>query len=203
MLIEFSWFKKIEKEHCGMTELLLQLIKENIDRIIILFGLGLTVGMFINGSKLSSHKSRIDEAVNRNNQKYGINTKSHNMVSEDDEDASVTPDTIRKYEMEFNKSCSIHSVISQLIPIFPLMGILGTVAALMLMVNAENIDRMLESLYTALDSTLFGLLFAIGLKTIDAFFPARIIEDIDVLLEDYNKKIELVDLNNKIDTKNK
>ncbi|MBR1524293.1 MAG: MotA/TolQ/ExbB proton channel family protein [Lachnospiraceae bacterium] len=180
-----------------MTEVL-QVVKDNINLIILIFGIVLTAFIFYNGSKLSSHKNRIDEAVSRRNKKWGVNPTDGAVVDEDDEDASVTPDTIRQYEREFNKDCALHSVLSQLIPIFPLMGILGTVAGLMLEVNAGDIEGMMASINTAMSSTFFGLVFAIFLKIVDAVFPSRVIEDVDVMLEDYSKKLDLADMIQKI-----
>lgn len=180
----------------------LQIIKDNINLVILLFGVVLTALIFLNGSKLSSHKNRIDEAVTRRNRKWGINPEDGAVFDVDDEDASITPDTIRQYERDFNKACAWHNVLSQLIPIFPLMGILGTVAGLMLESNAVDLEGMMASIDTALSSTLFGLIFAILLKFVDAVFPSRIIEDVEVMLDDYSKKLDLADMIQKIKTNN-
>ena len=176
----------------------LQVVKDSINLVILLFGIVLTALLFYNGSKLSSHKSRIDEAVSRKNKKWAVNPVDGTVMDEDDVDAAITPDTIRKYERDFNKDCALHNVFSQLIPIFPLMGILGTVAGLMLEVNSQDINGMMASLDTALSSTFFGLIFAILLKFVDAIFPSRIIEDVDVMLEDYSKKLDLAEMIQKL-----
>ena len=176
----------------------LQVVKDYINLIILLSGIVLTAFIFYNGSKLSSHKSRIDEAVSRKNKKWAVNPVDGTVMDEDDVDAAITPDTIRKYERDFNKDCALHNVFSQLIPIFPLMGILGTVAGLMLEVNSQDINGMMESVYAALSSTFFGLIFAILLKFVDAIFPSRIIEDVDVMLEDYSKKLDLAEMIQKL-----
>ncbi|MBR1476449.1 MAG: MotA/TolQ/ExbB proton channel family protein [Lachnospiraceae bacterium] len=184
-----------------MTDVL-QVIKENINLVILLFGALLTALLLFNGSKLSSHKSRIEEAVSRRNKKWAVNPIDGAVIDEDDEDASITPDTIRQYERDFNKDCAMHNVFSQLIPVFPLMGILGTVAGLMLETNAADIEGMMASVDTALSSTFFGLVFAILLKIIDAVFPSKIIEDVEVMLDDYSKKIDIADMIQKMKTNN-
>ena len=184
-----------------MTDVL-QVIKENINLVILLFGALLTALLLFNGSKLSSHKSRIEEAVSRRNKKWAVNPIDGAVIDEDDEDASITPDTIRQYERDFNKDCAMHNVFSQLIPVFPLMGILGTVAGLMLETNAADIEGMMASVDTALSSTFFGLVFAILLKIIDAVFPSTIIEDVEVMLDDYSKKIDIADMIQKMKTNN-
>ena len=189
--------KSEEKENFVMAGVL-QVVKDSINLVILLFGIVLTALLFYNGSKLSSHKSRIDEAVSRKNKKWAVNPVDGTVMDEDDVDAAITPDTIRKYERDFNKDCALHNVFSQLIPIFPLMGILGTVAGLMLEVNSQDINGMMASMDTALSSTFFGLIFAILLKFVDAIFPSRIIEDVDVMLEDYSKKLDLAEMIQKL-----
>ena len=70
------------------------------------------------------------------------------------------------------------------------MGVLGTVWGLVQEVGADNIEKMLFSLNTAMTTTLSGLIFAIGLKIFDAFCPSKTINDVDVMLEDYYKKLD-------------
>ncbi|MBO6148011.1 MAG: MotA/TolQ/ExbB proton channel family protein [Lachnospiraceae bacterium] len=181
---------------------LLQIIKDNINLIILLSGIVLTALLFFNGSKLSSHKNRIEEAVSRRNKKWGVRPADGAVIDEADEDASITPDTIRQYERDFNKTCTMHNVLAQLIPVFPLLGILGTVVGLMLEASAADIEGMMASVETALSSTFFGLIFAILLKIADAVFPSRIIEDVEVMLEDYGKKLTLADMIQKIRDRN-
>ncbi len=173
---------------------ILNFVRVCINPVIIILGLGLTVLVLMNALNLSFHRSRIEEAVRRRNKKYMVNPSDGTMEEDDDEDAAVTPDTIRNYEMEFNKACSLHSVYTQLIPIFPLLGILGTVAGLMLQLGSQDVAAIFDSLGVALSSTFAGLIFSILLKSIDAVYPARIIGDVDVLLEDYSKKLDMAEM---------
>lgn len=174
--------------------IILNLIINNINNAIVISGIVVAALLCINCTTLASDKSRIGEAVTRRNKKYGVDQSDDSFVTEDDEDAAITPDTIRKYESKFNKSCALHSVLSQLISVFPLMGILGTVAGLMSQVNAGDLENMLSSLDVALSSTFFALIFAIILKTADAVFPSRIIEDVEVMLDDFDKKLYIADM---------
>ena len=81
----------------------------------------------------------------------------------------------------------------QLIPLFPLLGILGTVAGLIYQINslsdASQFEGLISSLNVSLYSTFWGLVFAIILKILDSLFPARIIYAIELLFEDYDKKL--------------
>ncbi len=161
---------------------------------IVLFGIAVAALLLWNGVDLSNQKSRIEEALKRKNNTYTLNAVSKEMEENEDESASITPDTIRKYETEFNTKCSWHGVLVQCIPVFPLLGILGTVAGLMLQVQANGIEAMMTSLNTALDTTFWGLIFAILLKVIEAVFPSRVIYDVEVMLDDFDKKLNMAEM---------
>ena len=174
--------------------LILQLISNYATEGIIILGVIIAGLLCINGLALASQKSRIVEALERRNKKYKVNGDSKEIEESDDDSASITPDTIRKYETDFNKKCSWHSVLVQLIPIFPLLGILGTVAGLMLEIQSSDIEGMMNSLDIALSTTFFGLIFAILLKFIEAIFPSRIIYDVEVMLDDFDKKLNIAEM---------
>ncbi len=173
---------------------LLQLISNYGVETIIVIGVITFGGLFLNGQALSTQKGRIKDVLERKNKKYNVNSNSKEIEETDDESVSITPDTIRKYETGFNKKCSIHSVLVQIIPIFPLLGILGTVAGLMLQIQSSDIESMLASLDVALTTTLVGLIFAIALKFFDALFPSRIIYDVEVMMDDFDKKINIAEM---------
>lgn len=174
--------------------MLLSFISKNIDVIIAFSGLIIAVLLILNSLKLAQKESAIKEALNRRNSKYAINSATRGIDISDDEDAAITPDTVREFESQFNKATSLHDVLAQLIPVFPMLGILGTVAGLMLSVKAGDISSMMASLDTALSSTYWGLIAAIILKVIDSVFPAKIIRDVEIMLDDFDRKIDLANL---------
>ncbi len=159
--------------------------------VIVCLGLALLIAMYKNYTVLSRHKNQISELITRQNKKYRTNQDTRELEEIDDEDFSVTPDTIRKHENDFDRSNSWHNVFTQLIPVFPLMGVLGTVWGLIQQVGADSIEKMLASLSTAMSTTFSGLIFAIGLKIFDAFWPSKAVNDVDIMLEDYYKKLDL------------
>ncbi len=162
--------------------------------IILLLGLLVAAFLLWNGLALASQKNRIEEAVNRRNKIYILNNNLKDVEEIDDETAAITPDTIRKYETSFYNICSWHEMLVQIIPIFPLLGILGTVAGLILEMQSGDMAGMISSLDVALETTLWGLIFSIVLKGIDAVFPSRIIYDAEVLLDDHYKKLSIAEL---------
>ena len=173
---------------------LLQFIDKYAVESIVILGVVIAILLLVNGLSLSNQKNKIQEALERRNRKYKFNGDLKEIEETDDDSASITPDTIRKYETEFNKKCSWHGVLIQFIPIFPLLGILGTVAGLMMQIQSSDIAGMMDSLDVALTTTLFGLIFAIALKVIEALFPSRVIYDVEVMLDDFDKKMSIAEM---------
>ncbi len=60
--------------------------------------------------------------------------------------------------------------------LFPLFGILGTVISLLRVSDLSN-ARIIFNFTTALTSTFWGLIFAIGFKAVDGFVGAKIEEN--------------------------
>lgn len=150
--------------------------------------------LMINGVVLSNHKSRIRENLKLDGSMYSINMDTKKIEELEDEKIVITPSTIRSFEAKFNEACSYHDTLTQIIPLFPLLGILGTVAGLMTMVHpgaADGFTELYKGMGTALGTTLYGLIAAIILKFTDAIFTSRIINDVDVMLDDFDKKLEL------------
>lgn len=172
----------------------LNLIEKHATGFIVVCGLVIAALLLVNGIILSNKKSRLEETLVAKDTKYFKDAINKEISMEKDENSGAKPDTIRALETDFNTACSWHDVLVQFIPIFPLLGILGTVAGLMLEVNAGDIAAMLSSLDTALVTTFWGLIFAIVLKVIEAVFPSRIISSVEVMLDDFDKRINISDM---------
>lgn len=175
----------------------LNLIVNHGENFIILLGIVVFVFMIINCAVLSNNKSRIKENLKLDTSIYAINIEEQKIEEAEDQKIVITPNAIRSFENKFNEACSHHDLLIQIIPIFPLLGILGTVAGLMTMVTgdgnmtAETLKNLYSGMSTALNTTFSGLSCSIILKFFDIFFSARIINEVDVMLEDFNKKLEL------------
>lgn len=178
--------------------ILLGIVSEYGTLMIIILGAIIGVWLMINASALANQKETIAGALNGKSNIYTLHGKTKNLEEAEDEKARVTPDTIRGYEMEFNKKCSTHNILVQLIPLFPLFGIFGTVAGLMLELQGGDINAMMSSLDVALETTLWGLFFAIALKGIEAVYPSRVIYDVEVMLDDFDKKVSIAEMFEKL-----
>lgn len=167
--------------------------------VINVFGIVIFTCILGNFVKLSNHKTRIVGALNRRINRTRINKKTKEMKEEEIEE-KITPETIRNYEKDFNKTCSWYQVFSQMVPLFPLLGILGTVSGLIQQVDVQDIEGILGALKTALYTTFWGLIWAIGLKSLVVICPARTIHDVGVMLDDYyNKFNDTIALKNVVD----
>lgn len=79
----------------------------------------------------------------------------------------------------------LYSLYTNFTAIFPLLGILGTVAALMTNTDSAMGNGMLDNLMIALNTTLLGVIFAILFKAIDSFVSANMemnLDEIDATL---------------------
>lgn len=157
--------------------------------LINVFGIAVLVCILCNFFKLSNHKAKIEEVLNRRSSNARINIRTQEIEEEEIEERA-TPETIRNLDKNFNKTCSWYQVFSQMVPLFPLLGILGTVSGLMLQVDAQDINGILGALKTALDTTFLGLVWAIFLKIIVVVLPARIIHDAGIMLDNYYNKFD-------------
>ena len=95
----------------------------------------------------------------------------------------------------FNRLYPYYAVASQLIGLFPLLGILGTVLGL-ISSDLADIDSLVAGLTEALRTTLWGLVCAIVLKAVDAVVPGKLVNDIEAKFETVDGAIERLNLEN-------
>lgn len=76
----------------------------------------------------------------------------------------------------------IYSLYANITAIFPILGILGTVAALIMQANSENLT---DNLMVALNTTLLGAVYAIFFKVCDSIVSAKVdafVDDADYVM---------------------
>lgn len=102
---------------------------------------------------------------------------------------------------DFNKAGSSYISYTQLIPVFPLLGLFGTICGLLpglSQMTTNDMTGLYGSLSVALVSTFFGLIASIILKLYIALKSSRIINDIECQLVEIDRKYENLLNNNKI-----
>lgn len=81
-----------------------------------------------------------------------------------------------------------YTLFSNITAIFPLLGIFGTVYSLMQLSDAANISANFMS---ALKTTFWGLIFAIGYKLLDAFVVSKLdraLDEADYLIHKHDEE---------------
>lgn len=72
-----------------------------------------------------------------------------------------------------------HNIFITLISFFPLLGMLGTVVALLKLDLTEANDSVKNNFFDALTSTAWGIVFSLGFKGANAFIETEIQDYID------------------------
>lgn len=86
------------------------------------------------------------------------------------------------------RASGMYSLFTNITAVFPLLGILGTVTSLMRLSGAENLS---DNFMSALSTTFWGLVFAIGFKIADSFVTARLdraLDEADYLIHEHDKE---------------
>lgn len=106
-------------------------------------------------------------------------------------------DSIRE---EYNEQGTKYTIWSQMISIFPLLGLLGTVYGLMpglAEINNNDMSVLYGAMSTALISTFLGLIASIILKIYVSFGPDKTISDIENVFQENDRRYRLlIDYNN-------
>lgn len=81
-----------------------------------------------------------------------------------------------------------YNFFTTMITIFPLLGMFGTVKALIQINLGGQLDSFRQEFFTALTSTAWGIIFAVVFKLINAFFEYKIVSQIEAAekLQDEN-----------------
>ena len=97
-------------------------------------------------------------------------------------------DELRKNKEAFKQHMIDYRMYQQYIPIFPLLGILGTVSGL---IGQLATGFKQEGLATSMNTTFWGLICAIVLKFVDAKFISRIVNAEELYYESNEEKYQI------------
>ncbi len=90
----------------------------------------------------------------------------------------------------FNNVQIRYSIYEQFVPVFPLLGILGTVAGLIMQLG--NIDQMREALALSMSTTFWGLIAAISLKIVDAIWISTAVNKMSLEFDSFEQNYQMV-----------
>ncbi len=94
-----------------------------------------------------------------------------------------------EYLEDFNKIRNVYSIFEQFIPVFPLLGILGTVAGLIQELN--DISQMKDALATSMYTTFWGLIAAILLRIIDSIIVSNSVNKMELYFDTFEQNYEM------------
>ena len=160
-----------------------------VNPIIWVGGVAVLVALIVISSQLKTLKNEI--ATNM----YGsaglsaaINRKSFALKQRNT--ALSKREDLYPLRNRFNEICSTYLTWAQAIPIFPLLGILGTVAGLILQVSTQDAGAIYAALNTALSTTMWGLIAAVVLKIVETAMVLKSVNEIETMFSDYDLKFE-------------
>lgn len=103
-------------------------------------------------------------------------------------DITTSPEEARSLQKERNLLLMLYSLYANITAIFPLLGIIGTVASLITVSKDAN---MMDNLMVALNTTLWGVFFAIIFKFIDSLISGPIeafVDDADYTIRKFDQR---------------
>ena len=113
-------------------------------------------------------------------------------------DAYTWEETL-EYKEEYNKIQLLYSTFEQFVPIFPLLGILGTVAGLIQ--QLDDIEQMRDALSVSMSTTFLGLIAAIVLKFADAVFVNKTVSKMELYFDTFEQNYQMARDKHMLDTK--
>jgi len=156
-----------------------------INWIILLLALVTIYGFLRTALKVKKLREKMDE----DRKKSGRRKEYTEGGIKVEADVYTWEDTL-DYMESFNKIQLTYSMFEQFVPLFPLLGILGTVAGLIQ--QLENIDQMKEALALSMSTTFWGLIAAIALKTIDALLVSKSVDGMAMHFDTFEQNYQMV-----------
>ncbi len=156
--------------------------------VIIILAVIVLIILIILSNQLKELKKKVEDQIQGNKGKVYRNQKTLDLKQRDT--AIAKREDTYPLRKTFDELCAKYLTIAQMIPVFPLLGILGTVAGLIAQVQAADAAEIYASLNVALMTTFWGLIAAIVLKIVETWLVQREINDIETIFNDYDIKYQ-------------
>ena len=160
------------------------------DIISIIFNVGMIVGGLWLGyllmdlsKKLNEHK-KVFETWSRVQGRLTDGDFNENGDLEKVVKSSLSTDDANSWKEVFDGYCADYNKYTELIPIFPLIGIFGTVLGLAGQA-AKDPDQMMAYIGLAMSTTIVALFVTIVLKFLTALYTSKELYSCDVKYESY------------------
>ena len=146
------------------------------------FGVAVLVKLLSSAGNLERLLERFNE-INKVSNSYDESIEGEgDIVTRGYSENKIDRNLLEKTRESYYREYASYVVMSQLIALFPLLGIFGTVLGL-IMGDISDLDTMLGGLSMAMWTTLVGLVCSIILKAIDAVAVGKRVNLIDAEFE--------------------
>lgn len=156
--------------------------------VIIILAVIVLIVLIILSNQLKELKKKVEDQIQGNKGRVYRNQKTLDLKQRDT--AIAKREDTYPLRKTFDELCAKYLTVAQMIPVFPLLGILGTVAGLIAQVQAADAAEIYASLNVALMTTFWGLIAAIVLKIIETWLVQREINEIETIFNDYDIKYQ-------------
>ncbi|MBQ6462806.1 MAG: MotA/TolQ/ExbB proton channel family protein [Pseudobutyrivibrio sp.] len=162
-----------------------------VNVIIIALAIGVFLKLYRTLNKLKDNDSRSSVLFDGRSTSVQMNKDASMKIVTH---SNVESDDINKLKKEYDEICIEYNTCQQLIPIFPSLGILGTVLGLMVQLSAQGVAEMTNAIALALSTTLVALIATILLKIYVANCVSKVLYKCEVRYRDYDRsRQDLVD----------
>ena len=173
-------------------------ILQPLNALIIVLGVVVFFRLLAISKELVELKDKTDNAYRKTKRDTAINRidRSIEMATVDNLDINIMDDHVET----FNALGAKYSSWVQIISLFPLMGLFGTILGLipgLVAVANQDLEPLYSALSTALFSTFWGILAAMILKAYIAFGPSKHINEIESKLAENDRKFHNMEAFNK------
>ena len=184
-----------------MSIKVMETIGNIINPVIWVLGVAVLIALILISNQLKELGKKVDEQIQGNKGKVYRNQKTLDLKQRDT--AIAKREDTYPLRKSFDELCARYLTIAQMIPVFPLLGILGTVAGLIAQVQASDAAQIYASLDTALTTTFWGILAAIILQVVETWLVQKEINSIETVFNDYDIKYQdAVDIRDSADEAN-
>lgn len=177
-------------------KVLIESLVQPINIIIIAFAILTLVQVCSKKNEFGKILSKIKNK--QDNPEYRNKLNRKNLETESLKINTTGIDYMDKPRKEFNEVQAKYNSWTQMITIFPLLGLLGTVLGMMPglseMASSGKIDILYSSLSVALTSTFFGLVASIVLKFVVSFAVDSLVDKIEAIFAEYDRQLNVLDI---------
>lgn len=184
-----------------MSIKVMETIGNIINPVIWVLGTGILIWLITISVKFKDLGKKVDDQIQGNKGRVYRDQKTLELKQR--ETAIAKRENSYPLRKRFDELCAEYLIAAQMIPLFPLLGILGTVSGLIAQVSTQDEAAIYSSLGLALSTTFWGLIASIVLKVVEAWLVQKGINNIETVFNDYDIKYQdAVDIRDSADEAN-